>query len=86
METKQVQNYHIDLARLKALRIRAGLTQNQVSRILGYKSTLGYHYIESGRCRLRADQLLTLAQLYGVSIDSLIISNEAADHAQQSVS
>lgn len=84
MEIGMMRNYHINLPRLRALRERAGLTQGQVSRMLGYKSTLGYHYIESGRCRLRADQLLALAQLYGVSMDSLIISNEVTDHAQQS--
>lgn len=62
----------VDLKKLKALRQEARLTQAQLSKALGYKTALGYHYIETGRCRLRAEQLVILARVLGVEVESLI--------------
>lgn len=56
---------------LKELRIKAGLTQKNVSKALGYQTSLGYHYIEKGRCNLRLDQAITLSKLYHVSVEKI---------------
>lgn len=61
----------VNLQKLRELREKAGLTQSDVSILLGYKSGLGYHYIESGRCKLKAEQAVFLAKLYGVGLDDL---------------
>lgn len=53
------------------------LTQKQVGKVLGYKTALGYHYIESGRCRLKAEQALILARLYGVPVEELFADDAA---------
>jgi len=71
----------VDLEKLKALRQRAHLTQAQISQALGYKSALGYHYIETGRCRLRADQLVILARILGVELESLIDASVTDEQA-----
>lgn len=77
METK------IDLSKIRTLRKQACLTQADVARELGYKSCVGYHYIESGRCKLRADQLVVLARILGVSVEDLITKTESGEiHGQ----
>ena len=63
----------VDTEKLRRIRTQAKLTQGDVAKALGYKTPLGYHYIESGRCRLRADQLFILADLLGVEADELMI-------------
>ena len=60
----------VNLEIIKTLRKKAGLTQGEVSKLLGYKTTLGYHYIESGRCSLRVEHAHLLAQIYSVSIEN----------------
>lgn len=62
----------VNLEKLRALREKAQLTQAQLSSALGYKTALGYHYIETGRCRLRAEQLIVLARILGTEPESLI--------------
>lgn len=59
----------LNLKILRKLRNKARLTQEEVAKVLGYKTTLGYHYIESGRCSLRVEQAHQLAQLYSVPVE-----------------
>lgn len=66
----------VNLELLKQLREKAGLTQDNVAKRLGYKTSLGYHYIETGRCRLKADQAFVLADLFKVSVDDLFFDKQ----------
>lgn len=65
----------VNLEKLKKMREDAGLTQEDVAKLLGYRSALGYHYIESGRCRLRADQAVVLAKRYNVPVEALFLAD-----------
>jgi len=67
----------IDLRKLRHLRETHQLTQLDVAKHLGYKTALGYHYIESGRCRLKAEQALILARLYGIPVEELFVDDAA---------
>ena len=58
-------------ARLHALREEAGLTQAQVAEKLGI-SQRAYAFWERETVALRAEQLATLAQVLGVTVDALV--------------
>lgn len=62
----------VNLQRLREMRKKANMTQAEVSAYLGYKSSLGYHYLETGRCSIKAEQLLSLSKLFGVPVDQII--------------
>lgn len=57
--------------KLKALRAEKGLTLSQVAEYLGYKSPVGYWYIEKGLRRATAEHVAALASLFGVQIEAL---------------
>jgi len=61
----------IDLEKIKALRILEGITQAQMAKHLGLETATGYQYLESGRCSINADRLYVIAQVLGVTVDSL---------------
>lgn len=63
--------YGVDLQRLRRLRKARGLTQLDVALALGYKSDVGYHYLETGKCVITADHLARLAELLEVRIEDL---------------
>ena len=54
-------------SRLKAAREQAGLTQAQVAKILGLHRP-SISEIEAGRRSVSAEELVTLAETYGVSV------------------
>ena len=58
-------------ARLKVAREQAGLTQAQVARILGLHRP-SVSEMEAGRRSIAADELATLAETYGVSVNWLL--------------
>lgn len=64
-----------DLLRLKEARKAKGLTQTEVSRIIGISQN-GYSDWETGKNRVDAVSLNRLAELYGVSVDYLLGSSE----------
>ena len=66
----------VDLVKIKYLRKQKGLTQKELARLLGYKSQVGYHYIESGKHQMKIHQLVTLADLLGVKLEDLIIRDQ----------
>lgn len=62
-------------SRLRIGREIAGLTQGQVARIRGWhRPTVSE--IEAGRRRVSADELKSLAELYGVSVSWLVEEDE----------
>lgn len=63
------------LLRLKEARKAKGMTQIEVSRIIGISQT-GYSDWETGKNRVDAVSLNRLAELYGVSVDYLLGSSE----------
>lgn len=69
------------MSKLKELRLKAGLSQKEVAEILNIRqNTLSYH--ETGVSLLNANQIKTLAVLYGVTSDELLeLNNE--EHFKQ---
>lgn len=63
------------MLRLKEARKAKGLTQTEVSRIIGISQN-GYSDWETGKNRVDAISLNRLAELYGVSVDYLLGSSE----------
>jgi transcriptional regulator with XRE-family HTH domain len=57
-------------SRLKTAREQAGLSQGQVAKILGLHRP-SVSEIEAGRRSVAAEELVTLAKTYGVSVDWL---------------
>lgn len=63
----------VDLAKMRMLRRRKGISQREMARTLGYKSAVGYHYLETGRCAIQAEQLFCIAERLGVPIGELFL-------------
>lgn len=61
----------VDLDKIRRLRKAKNITQEEIAKHLGYKSSIGYHYLEKGRCQMRADQLVKIANLLSVPIEDL---------------
>ena len=53
---------------LKKLRLENGKTQNEVAKILGYKSKSGYSMLENGKVDLTIKKAKILSQFYNVDI------------------
>jgi putative transcriptional regulator len=51
---------------LKELRLKSGRTQEEVAKILGYKSKSGYSMLESGKVELTIQKAKVLAKFYNV--------------------
>ena len=67
-------------ARLRFAREMAGLTQGQVAEMRGWhRPTVSE--IEAGRRRVSADELPSLAELYGVSVSWLLDEEQASSSA-----
>jgi len=59
------------VAAIKALRIANGLSQKQVADYLHVDRST-YAYIELGRTRMHVETLVSLAEFYQVSLDTLV--------------
>ncbi len=64
---------NIDLMKMKQMRKKKKYSLGHMAEILGYKSPAGYSYLESGRCKISADQLLIIANELGISIVDLYL-------------
>ncbi|MBX3021000.1 MAG: helix-turn-helix transcriptional regulator [Bdellovibrionales bacterium] len=56
----------------KSLRERAGLTQSEVSRALGYSTPQFISNVERGRCRFPVQKLPKIRKLYRMSVDQVV--------------
>lgn len=57
---------------LKAARVNAGMTQTQVAGKVGVIKETILNW-ENGKTKIKTIQLMALCQLYGVSIDDIIL-------------
>jgi len=65
-------------SRLRIARERAGLSQNQVAKILGWhRPTVSE--IETGRRKVAAEEVVALAELYGVNVPWIIGAEEVSE-------
>lgn len=67
----------VDLDKIKKLRKEKAITQNEMAKKLGYKTDVGYHYLETGRCQIDAVQLAIIAHILGVPVSHLYIYDSA---------
>ena len=61
----------LDLNRLKAERIAKGMTQDEVSKKMGWKTREPYAKRENGIVIISADELVSLALIFGYTKDDL---------------
>ena len=64
--------------RIKAIRVRNGMTQSRLAEELDYTSERQLQRIESGETSCSVDKLMELAQILGVSTDYLLFGYESA--------
>ena len=65
------ENMILDLNRLKAERIAKGLTQDEVANKMGWKTRTPYAKREKGIVVISADELISLALIFGYTKDDL---------------
>lgn len=69
----------LDLAKMKALRIKAGLTLDDAAKLAGFKGRQQWHLIESGvRADIRVSTLPKLAKALGCDPCSLLVKEKPA--------
>jgi Predicted transcriptional regulators len=57
--------------KLRQLREKRGISATYMAKQLGYKHASGYCNIEYGINRLRFDQAVKIASIFGVTVDEL---------------
>ena len=65
------ENMTLDLNRLKAERIAKGMTQEEVAKKMGWKTREPYAKRENGIVIISADELVSLALIFGYTKDDL---------------
>lgn len=65
----------VNLEKIRGLRKQKNLTQRQIAQKIGYKTAIGYHYLETGRCKITAEQLDVIASALGVTTEELYEQN-----------
>lgn len=65
----------VDLNKIKKIRKEKGLTQGYMANKLGYKTPIGYHYLESGRCQIKADHLAVIAKELDAEVKDLFFGD-----------
>jgi transcriptional regulator with XRE-family HTH domain len=71
----------INLEKIKALRKAKKLSQKEFAQKIGYKSSTGYHYIESGKRNIKAETLAKIAKILEVPIEDLYNSKRSTSDA-----
>lgn len=57
---------------LRFLRVKHGMTQADISSLLGYRGKQGYSAIETGKAKPNVDDLEKLADFFGITLDQLV--------------
>lgn len=57
---------------LAYLRKKHGMTQQEISELLGYSGKQGYNAIETGKVKPTIDTLEKLADFFGVTMDQIV--------------
>lgn len=65
----------INLEKLTKLREEYDYSISQISNLLGYKTATGYWLIEKGERKVSVQVLYTLAKIYNVNMEDLLIVN-----------
>ena len=68
--------------RLKSFRQKKGFTQAEISRRMGFASPIGYLKIENGQTKVTLEHLEKLAEVFGISLATLLGMEEPANSAQ----
>jgi len=66
----------IDLKKIKRLREEKGLSIEEISKHLGFKTYQGYYKLERGIRRIRVDHLIKLSKILNVDIKDLILEEK----------
>lgn len=61
----------LDLRRIRAERIAKGMTQDEVAKKMGWKTRTPYAKRENGIVEISADELISLAFIFGYTKDDL---------------
>ena len=61
----------LDLNRIKAERIAKGMTQDEVAKKMGWKTRTPYAKRENGIVAIGADELISIALIFGYTKDDL---------------
>ena len=61
----------LDLRRIRAERIAKGMTQDEVANKMGWKTRTPYTKRENGIVEISADELISLALIFGYTKDDL---------------
>ena len=67
-----MKNTRVNGSQWKSLRERAGLTQREVSGLLGYSTPQFISNVERGRCRFPVQKLPKIKKLYGLSTEQVV--------------
>ncbi|OAT83723.1 helix-turn-helix domain-containing protein [Desulfotomaculum copahuensis] len=73
---------HVNLEKIRELRRSLKISQKTMAKNLGYKTEVGYLYLEKGRCRIRADQLVIIAETLGVKVAELLTAKRDDAYAE----
>ena len=57
------------LEKIKRLREKNNLTQNDMAKVLGYKTSKGYHDVECGKTKLKLEHLQKISIKFHVPIE-----------------
>jgi putative transcriptional regulator len=65
----------VNLDKIKELRKEKGLSQEDVAKMLGFKTVYPYHRKESGQQSFTAEELMTLSQIYNVPYEKFFYTS-----------
>lgn len=68
---------------IRFLRQRHGFTQSEMAELLGYRGKQGYGAVETGNTVISVENLIKLADYFGVTLDQLVkqdLSKESDSH------
>lgn len=73
--------------KLKALRIERNLKVSDLQNLFGFENPQAIYSWENETCKIlpRIDNLVTLAKLYNVSVDEIIVLSNAAQNADLAI-